>query len=402
MTINRYRFLIILCMNFAIIFMFIPRSHSFELSGNVRAEGRFFFNKPLFADQERHDIALAIEPEFYHETETGSSFTFTPFIRADSADSERSHFDIRELNYLWVTDSWELRAGVSKVFWGVTEFLHLVDIINQTDLVEYIDGEDKLGQPMVHVSIPRDWGVMDFFILPYFRERTFPGEKGRFRSQIVVDTESVMYESSDKENHIDFALRYSHTIGNWDVGMYHFNGTGREPTFVTGLDSDGRPFLRPFYELIDQTGLDLQVVQGNWLLKLEAIYRSGQGESFYAAVGGFEYSSVNVASSGTDMGLIGEWAYDDRGKDATSGFDNDIMAGLRIALNDAFSTELLAGLITGLDNNDMSISLESSRRLSDNLKIEVDAFIVIDSSEDSIIHSFRDDDNIQVELSLFF
>jgi hypothetical protein len=382
--------------------MFIPRSYSFELSGSVTAESRLFFNEPLFDEQERHDTSLAIEPELYYGWETGSSFTFTPFVRADSADPERSHFDIRELNYLWVNDVFELTVGISKVFWGVTEFLHLVDIINQTDFVEYIDGEDKLGQPMVHVSIAREWGVADFFILPYFRERTFPGEHGRFRTQLVIDTDSAVYESSDKENHIDFALRYSHTIGDWDFGIYHFKGTGREPTFLTGLDSDGRPVLRPFYELIDQTGIDLQAVKGNWLLKLESMYRSGQGESFYAAIGGFEYSFVNMASSGVDLGLIGEWAYDERGKDSTISFENDIMIGTRLAFNDASSTELLAGLITDLDNKDMSMSLESSRRLSDNFKIEVDAFIVIDSSEDSIIHSFRDDDNIQVDLSWYF
>ena len=40
---------------------------------------------------------------------------------------------------------WSLSIGLGKVFWGVTEFNHLVDVINQTDLVEGIDGEAKLG-----------------------------------------------------------------------------------------------------------------------------------------------------------------------------------------------------------------------------------------------------------------
>ncbi len=393
-------FLLIVKMVLSLVF--IPQPYSFDLSGNVTVEGRYFFYEPLFAEQERHDISLSIEPEFYHELDAGSSFTFTPFIRTDYADSERSHFNIRELNYLWVNDIWEMRLGISKVFWGVTEFLHLVDIINQTDFVEYIDGEDKLGQPMIHVSIPREWGVVDFFILPYFRERTFPGEKGRFRSLLAVDTDRAVYESADEENHIDFALRYSHTVGDWDFGMYHFNGTGREPAFLTGVDSDGRPVIRPFYELIDQTGLDLQTVQGNLLLKLESIYRSGQGESFYAAVGGFEYSFVNIALSGIDLGLIGEWAYDDRGKEATTGFNNDIMIGTRLEINDASSTEVLAGFNEDLENSDRIFFLESSRRLRDNLKIVVDAYFVIDSSEDSTIYSFRDDDNMKVELSWYF
>ncbi len=398
MIIIRYTLLVILCMNF----LFVLQAHSFELSGYGSVEGRLFFNDPLYQDQERDDFSFAIEPELYHEWESGSSFIFTPFARVDSADPERSHFDIREMNYLWLNDTWELRLGISKVFWGVTEFLHLVDIINQTDLVEYIDGEDKLGQPMVHLSIPRDWGVMDFFMLPYFRERTFPGENGRFRPQLIVNTDRAIYESSDKENHFDFALRYNHTIGDWDFGVYHFTGTGREPTLLPGLDPDGRPVLTPLYELINQTGIDIQTVQGSWLLKLESIYRTGQGDSFYAAVGGGEYSIVNVASSSIDLGVIGEWAYDDRGKDSTTGFDNDIMIGARLGFNDAASTEVLAGFIADLENSDRFFSLESSRRLSDNLKIVVDAYFVIDSSEDSFIHSIREDDNIKAELFWYF
>ena len=44
-----------------------------------------------------------------------------------------------------------LLVGAAKVFWGTAESRHLVDIINQTDAVEDIDEEDKLGQPMVKV-----------------------------------------------------------------------------------------------------------------------------------------------------------------------------------------------------------------------------------------------------------
>jgi len=149
-----------------------------ELSGFVAVEQRLFFHDPLFPDQKHNNGSFALQPEYYHEWETGSSFILVPFARFDSQDSERTHFDIRELNYLWLTDNWEMRMGIGKVFWGVTEFVHLVDIINQTDLVESPDGEEKLGQPMVQLSIARDWGVLDLFVLPGFRERTFPGKKG--------------------------------------------------------------------------------------------------------------------------------------------------------------------------------------------------------------------------------
>ena len=105
-------------------------------------------------------------------------FTTQLFVREDSMDDERSHADIRELSWLYYSDDWELRLGISKVFWGVAESQHLVDIINQTDAVENVDGEDKLGQPMINLTLIRDWGNVDLFVLPYLRERTFTGVNG--------------------------------------------------------------------------------------------------------------------------------------------------------------------------------------------------------------------------------
>ena len=76
------------------------------------------------------------------------------------------------------------------------ESRHRVDYINQTDGVEDVDGEDKLGQPMLNLGLQRDWGDLNFFYLPYFRERTFPGTKGRLRAPLVVDTDRARYEAS--------------------------------------------------------------------------------------------------------------------------------------------------------------------------------------------------------------
>lgn len=373
-----------------------------ELSGYVAAEGRVFQNDALHPRQKRNNISLAFQPEIYHEWENGSSFTFTPFARLDSSDPERSHFDIREMSYLWLHDSWELRAGMGKVFWGVTEFVHLVDIINQTDLVEQIDGEEKLGQPMLQLSVPRDWGVLDFFLLPYFRERTFPGKEGRLRSQIPVHTEGALYESSAEKYHIDFAVRYSHTIGDWDVGVYHFIGTGREPTFVLDLDPSLNPLLLPRYEQIGQTGVDLQLIRGNWLFKVESLYRTGQGEDFFAGAGGFEYSFINLGSSGMNLGFIGEWAYDERGEGTPTGFDNDLMIGARLDFNDPAGSNILTGFFHDLDSCGQVFYLESGRRFGDNWKVTLEAFFVLESSEDDPIYSLRDDDNMSIELAYYF
>ena len=52
------------------------------------------------------------------------------------------------------------------MFWGVTESQHLVDVVNQTDLVENPDGEEKLGQLMVNLTVARSWGTLNLFVAP--------------------------------------------------------------------------------------------------------------------------------------------------------------------------------------------------------------------------------------------
>ena len=75
---------------------------------------------------------------------------------------------MRELYWRGVFGDLEVKAGAVKVFWGVTESQHLVDVINQADLVENIDSEDKLGQPMINLSWGKDWGTLELFVLPYY------------------------------------------------------------------------------------------------------------------------------------------------------------------------------------------------------------------------------------------
>ena len=179
-----------------------------EWSGYGGLEIRYF---PQQAGDPAQDydtgFSLVFEPEYYHEWDAGNqSIAFVPHLRLDQRDSARSHFDVRELTYLKAAAGWEFRVGIRKVFWGVTEFQHLVDIINQTDLVENPDMEDKLGQPMVNLALIRDWGTVDFFVLPWFRERNFPGREGRLRTQPVVADDRSRFASGAKERHVDFAL----------------------------------------------------------------------------------------------------------------------------------------------------------------------------------------------------
>ena len=139
----------------------------------------------------------------------------------------------------------------------------------------------------------KDWGLLEFFLLPYFRERTYPGIDGRLRTPLVIDTDNPLYESSAGEHHTDLALRWSHYFGDVDIGVSVFHGTGREPGLVPGANGEA---LAPYYHQVTQVGLDVQYTREAWLWKLEAIGRDGLDDRFFATVAGFEYTFYGLGT----------------------------------------------------------------------------------------------------------
>ena len=374
-----------------------------EISGEVGVEGRFFFLNPLFSGQQRASGSLFGEVEYVHESKNGNRFTIKPFARWDSADSRRSHFDLREAVGLFLFGDFELRVGVSKVFWGVTESVHLVDIVNQTDFIENVDGEQKLGQPMVYLSLARKWGTIDLFYLPYFRERTFAGTGGRLRPALDVITRKRTFESDMKNWHPDFAARYSHSFGKFDVGLSYFRGTSRDPDLMLSM-LGGKPVLIPDYPLIDQVGMTTQYTTGPWLLKLEGLYRKGQRDArgrrrgYVAGAAGVEYTIYSIFKTKGDLGMLAEYLYDSRQRDASSAFQNDFFFGLRWTANDTQDTTVLVGLVQDINGSSRNIFVEASRRIGERFKFEAEARFFMNPKRRGQLYNLRRDHFVQLKL----
>ncbi|MCK4704029.1 MAG: hypothetical protein KAT90_00995 [Gammaproteobacteria bacterium] len=389
---------------FSFLFLSLVSStvYAVELSGNISLQARHFFDEPLDQNQHKHYNSFAIEPEMYQAWDNKKqALNFSAFYRYDQYDDERTHADIRELSWLKVFDGWELTAGISKVFWGVTESQHLIDIINQTDQVESTDGEDKLGQPMIRFSTEQDWGLIDLFVLPGFRERSFAGIEGRPRFEItpglIFDADAVTYESDKKEKHIDYAARWLGMFDEIELGLSYFTGTSREPTFVLNGTT-----LSPHYLQIKQIGIDLQAIIEDWTWKLEAISRKSDAENYIATTAGFEYTLYGIFETDSDLGIVIEYLYDDRNELASSPFQNDITTALRWALNDVQSTEVLLGIITDLDESVVASFIEASRRIGDSLKLTLEARTFNNTVATRPLHNFRQDDFIQADLAWYF
>ncbi|MEJ2404619.1 MAG: hypothetical protein P8171_10065 [Candidatus Thiodiazotropha sp.] len=368
---------------------------NFDVAGSMSIAARVYTQNPSYSEQNASDlISVYLQPELRYEGTTGR-YTFVPFYRFDSIDDERTHFDIRELNWRNFSDQWDILIGIDRVFWGVTESRHLVDIINQTDLVDNIDEESKLGQPMIRFNLISELGNTTLFLLPGFRERTFPGSKGRLRAPHTVSTGDVEYESDKKSSHLDWALRYSLVINDWDIGVSYFSGTSREPRLIT---NDSESVLIPFYDQINQLGIDAQLTSESWLWKFEGINRYEQDRSFFAGVLGLEYTLYQIADSDKDLGLLGELLYDNRDENAPPTlFDRDIFFGLRLNMNDVDASEILVGLIYDNEKRQHIFKLEAKTRLSQRLSVALEAWQFHDSQSNRLDYS--QDDYIQLQLN---
>lgn len=433
-----------------------------DMSGKAGVQGQFFSHAPTHQEQDTNTASVFLSPEFSYAFEDNSDLiTVGLHGRLDATDKERTHADIRELNYLKVAESgnWELKTGISTVFWGVAEGQNLVDVINQKDSLEGVATDEKLGQPMVQLTLldtqaflpEQDWGTLDLFVLPYFRKAAFPGKNGRFRPPIPVSNTRAFFESSQKENHIDYAGRWSHAIGPVDIGLSYFKGTNRTPSLVVELSPQilGTNTFRiptgdvvPYYAQLEQFGLDIQISAEGFLFKLEAVNRNTNENFFlnpetgkpvskldiascrnlpntlrcpisnqikdthYTAytVGG-EYTFGDIAGSGIDVSLIAEYNKDSRNKETNLALlQNDVLLGTRLALNNANSTTGLFGLIRDLDYQSIIASAELETRLSNDISASIEhrSFITQENSKDPVLSQIENDDFTKISVEYFF
>jgi hypothetical protein len=354
--------------------------------------------------------SVVILPAYFNEWDgQKNSFSFKPFYRWDDRDDYRTHFDIREM--VWHSSRggpeqpWDLRVGVDKVFWGVAESHHLVDIVNQTDVVEDPKMEQKMGQPMVRATVSRDWGTLDMFLLPYFRERTFAGPEGRLRGPTSLDRAPVAFESGMGQSHVDYAVRWNKGFGKFDVGLSYFRGTNRDPR-ITQSDSlvtaENPLGLQVNYDLISQIGLDMDYLLGDWILKLEAIDRHSNFQRYYAFVTGAEYTFSGIYDTAMDLGTFLEYNFDSRGQGSAGVLQDDLFVGFRLAMNDENSTEMKIGIMTDLNDASRTTRVELNRRLNDKWSIKFlgQGYHRIDSGNP--LYIFKEDSFIQSTLVRYF
>ncbi len=408
-------------------------AQAYELKSELRFESTNFFEQGA-QQQSQFTGSIAAQVEVNKALTNSQQLQLRVFGRIDEQDNHRSGLDVREALWTYAQQSWQVRAGVGQVFWGTTEAQHLVDIVNQTDYLASLDGDVKLGQPLVNVSWEQNQHLVDFYVLPYFRERPFAGADGRLRLPYVIDSETS-YESGAKRQHLDVAFRYQFNQQNLRIGLSGFSGTSREPILSpvvdpsqfsymatpfgvvvpTGFVGNYKPYLQAYYPIIQQLGIDAQYIIGDCLLKLEAIDRHGFSQRYQGIDTGLEYTQVRAFDSNVDIGWLAEYLYDSRNNTATTSFEHDVFVGWRFAFNDASSSELLTGVISDIHSHEQAWKVKGSTRLNDSSKISIEGrffhtkqdvpspFSALSTQpSDEKLYPLADDSFLRAEFSYYF
>ncbi|MFA5940970.1 MAG: hypothetical protein WC809_16565 [Sinimarinibacterium sp.] len=434
--------------------LFATPSVAADLDLRLEAEGRWFYH----AERAAWSPSAAATAEVFHEWHGGRErIVGEVFGRVDARDDERSHADLRELYYAQIGEDVEFRAGLRRVYWGVAESRHLVDIINQSDFVEDLDNEIKLGQPMLNVAfVQTEAGTLELFLMPLQRERTFPGERGHPQLPYPVEPDEARYASKRGRHHLDAALRYQASFGALDLGVSYFDGTARDPDILPCLrrgsgyagtetqancdllsaieipqsplpdaltdllqeagllpsdeevreqiiaDVERNLVLVPYYDRLRQFGVDLQFLVGGWAWKLEALHRDAGKGSSNAAVGGFEYSFSGFFDTAWDVGLLAELLYEDRDSLLDTRYDHDGFVGLRVQLNDIASTMLLGGVLFDRSGEDRVFQLEGNRRLGEDWRLNLKWRDFSAVPRDQLSNFLADEDMLSMSLERFF
>ena len=82
--------------------------------------------------------------------------------------------------------------------------------------------------------------------------------------------------------------------------------------------------------------------------------------------------------------------------------DNDVFAGIRLALNDTQDTAVLAGVGYDVKTSETYLNIEADRRLGENYVAELRARFFTNAEPGDTSYAIEKDDYLQLQLSRYF
>lgn len=365
----------------------------FEWKGEAGLETRLF-RPDHHAVTTDANLALAGRVEMDHRL-SNTRERLRLFGRLDVTDNGRNLFDIQEA---WAEYRWpmlEIRAGFDMLNWSATEAFHPADVINSRYLDSDIENPEKLGEPMLRLSLKIPAGELSAWYLPMFIAPIFPSKHSRqnpldpgwrFEQPRWVDRNGQV--SGGNFAH-QWVVRLSQSRGPVDFDLHAIQYIDRQqPLYVA--DPTNKT-VRPIYLPVTQIGGTMQAVLESWVVKLEWARRHFQSlgkqalqdlnvsadDEVYTVdrdhtqvAFGLEYNLAHDSGAVSTFVLEGQAL---SGVDKATRYDlqlfqRDLLVGYRYQFNDAAGSEFRSSFIFDVERpGERLFNLNYARRLTDTL-----------------------------------
>ena len=370
-----------------------------EHRGEITVESSWYPQGAAHAGQKDSFVHTEARPELVIYGDVAEAL-IQPRISGGTAGE--GTVDVREANVTARLGDVDILIGSTILFWGKVESYNPVDVVNSKDFSRGVMRSEKLGAPMLRLSLPAGPGELSLLAID-FTENIYPGLASRERPALTIEKEAS-YSGGAKREDIANAVRWSGYFGDIDVGISWFRGTGLAPRLLPQADGT----LKPDYSRITQAGFDIQYLWHDSALKFELVRRTGQydrlgtARNYHAGVVGIEHNLYGVMDTSHDIVLIGEYAGDSRRGLTHSGFQNDLTVGTRWLWNDIEDTQMLALLTRDLDNGALTATVTMDRRINDQLTFEASARGTSRYASDPNGTAFQRDSAVIMALTYWF
>ena len=377
-----------------------------EVNSETGIEIKEFHKKEAYSNQQ-NTYSSFIKSEIFFDFKNDIVFLMEPYFRYDHHDKNRSLFDFKENNLTYYYNDIQVKAGISEIFWGITESKNLVDIINVKDVTDG-DQKAKLGQSLLAFSnYSEKFGSIDFYYLPFFKNSSQIGETGRLRLSKPIENYNIVYAGGAGPKVPSWALKWENSFGILDFSLQGFRGNSRESSTIAKLEDSQLKYFQG-YERISQIGSYIQVISGPIIYKLEAIKRNGQKnainirENFFSYTLGLEYLINNLFENKWDITSFIEYHNDNRNNDSTDIFQNDLFLATKLNFNNIKGTEFFTSITLDIDGGGNTSSLELSSRVTDNTRVTGSYNSYWSVNDKDILYSFRRDNYFRIKVIKYF
>ncbi|WP_199610179.1 hypothetical protein [Flocculibacter collagenilyticus] len=341
-----------------------------NISVDLATTGRYYFNAEDKNQTVNNQFSKGIKAEakFSHKFEH-AKFNSQVFANWNDADEARRYIDIRKANLYFRKNDFTFGAGVDTFFWGVSESINVVNVMNQSDLMESLDGKVKLGQTFVSVSNRFSNGDISFYYLPEFRAITFP-ERPSYGLPIA---DHDQYEDDKKDG--GFAARGLFYYDQFEFAVSYFKGTRRSPILMR--QSPSSPLLTPYYLQTENMMFDGVYLSEDFTLKLEAKAGKELNNGFTTANLGIEYPSYLFADYIEEVTFIAEYVFDDRKLTAETHGQNDLFIGAKFDFGDTNQGRVRFLYSYDFDYSGQYAELSYQYRLNDYVRVKAKVMKVL-------------------------